>query len=35
MENDNKIGWKFDNTYTGLPESMLTKLSPTPLNHQS
>ena len=31
MENDNKIGWKFDNTYTGLPESMLTKLSPTPV----
>ena len=31
MENDNKIGWKFDNTYTGLPESMLTRLSPTPV----
>ncbi len=31
MVNDNKIGWKFDNTYTGLPESMLTRLSPTPV----
>ena len=26
-----KIGWKFDNTYLNLPESMVSKLSPTPV----
>ena len=27
----NKIGWKFDNTYSNLSESMLSKLNPTPV----
>ena len=27
----NKIGWKFDNTYSSLSESMLSKLNPTPV----
>ena len=26
-----KIGWQFDNTYTKLPDSMFSKLSPTPV----
>ena len=26
-----KIGWKFDNTYSNLSESMLSKLNPTPV----
>jgi len=28
---NNKIGWRFDNTYSKLPDSMLTKLAPTPV----
>jgi len=28
---NNKIGWRFDNTYSKLPGSMLTKLAPTPV----
>jgi len=28
---NNKIGWRFDNTYSKLPGSMLTRLSPTPV----
>jgi uncharacterized protein YdiU (UPF0061 family) len=28
---DKRIGWQFDNTYSSLPESMLSKLSPTPV----
>ena len=31
MLNNNKIGWRFDNTYSKLPGSMLTKLVPTPV----
>ena len=31
MSNNNKIGWRFDNTYLKLPSSMLTKLAPTPV----
>ena len=31
MSNNNKIGWRFDNTYLKLPSSMLTKLTPTPV----
>tara|TARA_B100001123_G_C15274211_1_gene1011504 strand:- start:584 stop:2047 length:1464 start_codon:yes stop_codon:yes gene_type:complete len=31
MSNNNKIGWRFDNTYSKLPGSMLTKLAPTPV----
>ncbi len=31
MSNNNKIGWRFDNTYSKLPSSMLTKLQPTPV----
>ena len=27
----NTVGWKFDNTYSKLPESLLTKLSPHPV----
>jgi len=27
----NKIGWNFDNTYSRLPKSMLSKLSPNPV----
>ena len=27
----NKIGWRFDNTYSKLPGNMLTKLAPTPV----
>ena len=26
-----KIGWKFDNTYSSLSQSMLSKLNPTPV----
>ena len=26
-----KIGWKFDNTYSNLSQSMLSKLKPTPV----
>jgi len=31
MSNINKIGWRFDNTYSKLPGSMLAKLPPTPV----
>ena len=31
MSYNNKIGWRFDNTYSKLPGSMLTRLSPTPV----
>ena len=31
MSYNNKIGWQFDNTYSKLPGSMLTRLSPTPV----
>ena len=31
MPYNNKIGWRFDNTYSKLPGSMLTKLAPTPV----
>ena len=31
MSNINKIGWRFDNTYSKLPSSMLAKLPPTPV----
>ena len=31
MSYNNKIGWRFDNTYSKLPGSMLTKLVPTPV----
>ena len=31
MSYNNKIGWRFDNTYSKLPDSMLTKLAPTPV----
>ena len=31
MSDNNKIGWRFDNTYSKLPGSMLTKLAPTPV----
>ena len=31
MSDNNKIGWRFDNTYSKLPEAMLTKLAPTPV----
>ena len=31
MSYNNKIGWRFDNTYSKLPGSMLTKLTPTPV----
>ena len=31
MSYNNKIGWQFDNTYSKLPDSMLTKLAPTPV----
>jgi len=31
MSNNNKIGWRFNNTYSKLPGSMLTKLAPTPV----
>ena len=27
----NKIGWRFDNSYTSLPKVMLTRLSPVPV----
>ena len=27
----NKIGWRFDNSYTSLPKVMLTQLSPVPV----
>ena len=26
-----KIGWRFDNTYSKLPDSMLSKISPVPV----
>jgi len=29
----NKIGWNFDNTYSRLSKSMLSKLSPNPVKH--
>jgi len=28
---NNKIGWRFDNTYSKLPDTMLTRLAPTPV----
>ncbi len=28
---DKKIGWKFDNTYSNLPNSMISRISPTPV----
>ena len=28
-----KIGWKFDNTYSNLSQSMLSKLNPTPVKN--
>ena len=31
MSDNNKIGWRFDNTYSKLPNSMLAKLTPTPV----
>ena len=31
MSYNNKIGWRFDNTYSKLLGNMLTKLSPTPV----
>jgi len=31
MSHNNKIGWRFDNTYSKLPSSMLAKLPPTPV----
>jgi len=31
MSYNNKIGWRFDNTYSKLPSSMLTRLAPTPV----
>ena len=31
MSYNNKIGWRFDNTYSKLPSGMLTKLAPTPV----
>ena len=31
MSYNNKIGWRFDNTYSKLPGGMLTKLAPTPV----
>ena len=31
MSYNNKIGWRFDNTYSKLPGNMLTKLAPTPV----
>jgi len=31
MSYNNKIGWRFDNTYSKLPDSMLTKLAPIPV----
>ena len=31
MSHNNKIGWRFDNTYSKLPGSMLTRLAPTPV----
>ena len=31
MSYNNKIGWRFDNTYSKLPGSMLTRLTPTPV----
>ena len=31
MSYNNKIGWRFDNTYSKLPGNMLTRLAPTPV----
>ena len=31
MSYNNEIGWRFDNTYSKLPGSMLTRLAPTPV----
>ena len=31
MSDINKIGWRFDNTYANLPESMLSKQEPIPV----
>ena len=28
---DKKIGWRFDNTYSNLPDSMISRISPTPV----
>ena len=30
---DKQIGWKFDNTYAKLPDSLLTKIKPTPVKN--
>ncbi len=30
---EDKIGWKFDNTYLKLPEILLSKINPTPVKH--
>ena len=27
-----KIGWRFDNTYAKLPDNMLSRLAPIPVN---
>ena len=27
----NEIGWNFDNTYSNLPESFISKISPVPV----
>ncbi len=32
MSYNNKIGWRFDNTYSKLSNNLLTKLPPTPVN---
>ena len=31
MSDNNKIGWRFDNTYSKLPDTMMSKLSPIPV----
>ena len=31
LSNIEKIGWRFDNTYTKLPNHMLTRLAPIPV----
>ncbi len=31
MSDNNKIGWRFDNTYVKLPDNMLSRLSPIPV----
>ena len=29
----NSIGWSFDNTYSRLPETLLTRIPPTPVKY--